>query len=151
MPSTMAFFFILAKIKGTLNCGRPSGQTVWMLSKTSRIPPLSSLQWEVLCSLDMTFWTMTITWGDYRASFGTLWQGNLILRGSYKAIQSFALVVQVRLAVKCWEKNSLIQIFKPKWLISLTEVQHKTSHDQLKRFWQTSSFPQKILFFHLPH
>lgn len=38
---------------------------------------------------------MTIAWGD----FGTLWQGNLILRGSYKAIKSFALLVQVRLAV----------------------------------------------------
>lgn len=25
--------------------------------------------------------------GDYRAPFGALWQGNLVLRGSYKAIK----------------------------------------------------------------
>lgn len=134
-------FFVLAKIKRNAKTVTDHLGRLYECSvKTAGFP-------NILYSIGRYFalwiflFALTVTWGNYSAPWETLWHGSLVLKSSYKAVEKFALVVQVGLAVNSCEKNSLIRIFKPKWLICLTEVQHTSSHDQLKRFWQTSNFP----------
>lgn len=102
-------FFVLAKIKGNARAVTDHLGRLYECSVA-----FSLVQWEILCSLNIPFCTMTVTWGDHSASWETHRHGNLLLKNSNKAVEKFALVVQVGLAVNCCEKNSFIQIFKPK-------------------------------------